>query len=222
MGIFTRFRDIISANMNAMLDKAEDPEKMIKLMIREMEDTLVEIKASCAGVMAGGKKVRRQLEKVESQETYWDDRARLAVEKGRDDLARQALTEKRRYSHRKARLEEELNEHQQMIEQYQDDILQLEEKLKIARDKQRMLVQRHIHAQHKKQAQLEIRRANSTEAILKFDELEGRIERMESEADLINFASRASLESELDKLTDDDEIEQELRALKQKQAASKI
>lgn len=222
MGIFTRFRDIISANMNAMLDKAEDPEKMIKLMIREMEDTLVEIKASCAGVMAGGKKVRRQLEKVESQETYWDDRARLAVEKGRDDLARQALTEKRRYSHRKARLEEELNEHQQMIEQYQDDILQLEEKLKIARDKQRMLVQRHIHAQHKKQAQLEIRRANSTEAILKFDELEGRIERMESEADLINFASRASLESELDKLTDDDEIEQELRALKQKQAGSKI
>jgi phage shock protein A len=222
MGIFTRFRDIISANMNAMLDRAEDPEKMIKLMIREMEDTLVEIKASCAGVMAGGKKVRRHLGKVESQETYWDDRARLAVEKGRDDLARQALTEKRRYSHRKAQLEEELNEHQQMIEQYQDDILQLEEKLKTARDKQRMLVQRHIHAQHKKQAQLEIRRANSTEAMLKFDDLEGRIERMESEADLINFASRASLESELDKLTDDDEIEQELRALKQKQASSKI
>jgi phage shock protein A len=222
MGIFTRFRDIISANMNAMLDRAEDPEKMIKLMIREMEDTLVEIKASCAGVMASGKKVRRQLERVETQETYWNDRAGLAVEKGRDDLAREALTEKRRYSQRKGRLEEELAEHQQMIEQYQEDILQLEEKLKSARDKQRMLVQRHIHAQHKKQAQMEIRRANSTEAMLKFDELEGRIERMESEADLINFAKPSGLEAELDQLAGDDEIELELQALKQKRSASDI
>jgi phage shock protein A len=222
MGIFTRFRDIISANMNAMLDGAEDPEKMIKLMIREMEDTLVEIKASCAGVMAGAKKVGRQLDQVETQETYWNDRAGLAVEKGRDDLAREALTEKRRYRQRKVRLEEELNEHQQMIEQYQDDILQLEEKLKSARDKQRMLVQRHIHAQHKMQAQMEIRRASSTEAMLKFDELEGRIERMESEADLVNFAMRSGLETELDQLAGDDEIELELQALKQKRSVTKI
>jgi len=80
MGIFTRFRDIVSSNINAMLDKAEDPEKLIKLMIREMEDTLVEIKASCAGVMAERKKIERQLEEVQSREKQWGERAELAGE----------------------------------------------------------------------------------------------------------------------------------------------
>ena len=91
MGIFTRFRDIISSNINAMLDKAEDPEKLIKLMIREMEDTLVEIKTACAGVMAGGKKIQRQLEGLKTRARYWEEKAELAVNKGRDDLAREAL-----------------------------------------------------------------------------------------------------------------------------------
>ena len=88
MGIFTRFRDIVSSNINAMLDRAEDPEKMIKLMIREMEDTLVEIKAACAGAMAEKKKVVRRLEEVRERANLWEERARLAVAKGRDDLAR--------------------------------------------------------------------------------------------------------------------------------------
>ena len=91
MGIFTRFRDIVSSNINAMLDKAEDPEKLVRLMIREMEDTLVEIKASCAGVMAGAKKVERQLDEVRARIRYWEEKAPLAVSKGRDDLARQPL-----------------------------------------------------------------------------------------------------------------------------------
>ena len=96
MGIFTRFRDIVSSNINAMLDKAEDPEKLIKLMIREMEDTLVEIKTACAGVMASGKKIQRQLDGHRSRQSYWGGKAELAVEKGRDDLAREALMEKYR------------------------------------------------------------------------------------------------------------------------------
>ena len=90
MGIFTRFRDIIHSNLNAMLDKAEDPEKLIKLMIREMEDTLVEIKASCAGVMAESKKIHRQLDEAESRAKYWGEKAELAVNRDRDDLARRA------------------------------------------------------------------------------------------------------------------------------------
>jgi phage shock protein A len=206
MGIFTRFRDIISSNISAMLDKAEDPEKLIKLMIREMEDTLVEIKAACAGAMASSKKVQRQLEALE--------KAEMAVKKGRDDLAREALVEKRRFIRRKEGLENELAEHETLIEQYQDDIRQLEEKLKSARDKQRMLLQRHIHAARKRQAQEEIRRIDSSEALMKFDELENRIERMEAEADLVNYAKKSSLEEELDRLSVDEEIEKELQALK--------
>jgi phage shock protein A len=214
MGIFTRFRDIISSNINAILDKAEDPEKLIKLMIREMEDTLVEIKAACAGAMASSKKVQRQLDSLHDHIQFWDEKAALAVKKGRDNLAREALVEKRRYTHRLDGLENELTEHNLLIEQYQDDIRQLEDKLKSARDKQRMLVQRHIHANQKRQAQEEIRRVDSSEAMMKFDELENRIERMESEADLVNFGKKTALEAEFDTLGVDEEIEKELQALK--------
>jgi len=214
MGVFTRFRDIISSNINAMLDKAEDPEKLIKLMIREMEDTLVEIKASCAGVMAGDKKVQRRLEEVQSREKYWDEKATLAVHKGRDDLAREALVEKRRFSDMIDTLDYELKEYNNLIEQYQDDIRQLEDKLVAAREKQRILVQRHIRAKGKKRAQEEIRRMDNSEAIFKFEQFENRIERMEAEADLVNFGRKPTLEEVLDNLSVDDEIEKELQTLK--------
>jgi phage shock protein A len=221
MGIFTRFRDIISSNINAILDKAEDPEKLIKLMIREMEDTLVEIKAACAGAMASSKKVQRQLDTLHERIRYWEEKARIAVNKGRDNLAREALVEKRRYAHRMEGLENELSEHNLLIEQYQDNIRQLEDKLKSARDKQRLLVQRHIHANRKKQAQEEIRRVDSSEAMLKFDELENRIERMEAEADLVNFGKKTALEAEFETLGVDEEIEKELQALKKPSSLSK-
>ena len=221
MGIFTRFRDIISSNINAMLDKAEDPEKLIRLMIREMEDTLVEIKSACAGVMAGGKKIKRQLNDLETRTQYWEEKAELAVNKGRDDLAREALVEKRKFYRRMETLESDLAEHDLLIEQYQDDIRQLEEKLKSARDKQRMLVQRHIHARKKMQAQEELRRIDSSETVMKFDEIENRIERMEAEADLVNYGRKTSLEEELERLSVDEEIENELRALKTPSAGKK-
>jgi phage shock protein A len=214
MGIFTRFRDIISSNLNAMLDRAEDPEKMIRLMIREIEDTLVEIKTACAGVMAGSKKIQRQLEGLVERAEYWEEKAELAVSKGRDDLAREALVEKRKYTRRTDSLENELAEHEDLIRQYQDDIRQLEEKLKSARDKQRMLLQRHIHAQSKIRAQNGLRRIDSSETVLKFGEIENRIERMEAEADLVNYGRKTSLEEELEKLTVDEEIENELQAMK--------
>jgi phage shock protein A len=214
MGIFTRFRDIVSSNINAMLDKAEDPEKLIRLMIREMEDTLVEIKAACAGSMAGAKKVERQLTSAQARSKYWEEKAALAVRKNRDDLAREALVEKRRFQQQADILRNELSEHNLLVDQYQDDIRQLEDKLKAAKEKQRILVQRHIHADRKRRAQEEIRRIDSSDAVLKFEDLENRIERMEAEADLVNFDSQPSLSEELERLAYDEEIEEELEALK--------
>ena len=214
MGIFTRFRDIVGSNINAMLDQAEDPEKLIRMMIQEMEDTLIELKSACAGVMADSKRVVHQQAASARRIEYWDDNAKLAVSKGREDLAREALVEKRRHAHRMDGLENEFTEHNLLIEQYQDHIRQLEDKLKSARDKQRLLVQRHIHANRKRQAQEEIRRVDSSEAMLKFDELENRIERMEAEADLVNFGKKTALEAEFDTLGADEEIEKELQALK--------
>jgi phage shock protein A len=214
MGIFTRFRDIVSANINAMLDRAEDPEKLIKLMIREMEDTLVELKAACAGAMAETRKTARRLEDMAARVDYWEEKAALAVRKNRDDLAREALVEKRRYRRHQEALQHEVEELKSLVTHYQDDIRQLEEKLKSARDKQRVLVQRHLHARRKKEAMEEIRRADSSEVVAKFEELESRIDRMESEADLVNYGRKNALEEALDNLSADDEIEAELQALK--------
>jgi phage shock protein A len=197
-----------------MLDKAEDPEKLIRLMIQEMEDTLVEIKASCAGVMATKKKAQRELEEAHTRAQQWGEKAQLAVNKGREDLAREALLEKRRYRERAGALEKELSHCDALIEQYQADMTQLEDKLGGAREKQRILVQRHIHAQRKKRAQQGMRRLDNSDAILRFEQFENRIERLEAEADLVNFGRKPPLEEEFTRLEGDDEIEKELQTLK--------
>jgi phage shock protein A len=214
MGIFTRVSDIIHSNINAMLDKAEDPEKLIRLMIQEMEDTLVEIKASCAGAMATKKKVQRELDEALMRADQWGNKAQLAVNKGRDDLAREALVEKRRYRERAGVLEREASECDALVEQYQDDIVQLEDKLKLAQEKRRLLVQRHIRAQRSKRVQVGIRRIDSTDTLIRFEQFENRIERLEAEADLVNLSRKPALEEELARLEGDEEIEQELQALR--------
>jgi phage shock protein A len=221
MGIFTRFKDIVASNMSAMLDKAEDPEKLIKLMIREMEDTLIEIKSSCANAIANQKKVERLLDDILEKENFWAKKAELAVAKGKDALARQALQEKRRYTQKTEAIEIELTELSIIIEQYRNDILELETKLKSAREKQRLLVQRHIRASGKKRARQEIRRADSTEMMQKFEELENHIERMEAEADLVNYGKPSTLEEEFNALESDDDIEAELNKLKSSQSSTK-
>jgi phage shock protein A len=214
MGIFSRVRDIISSNINAMLDRAEDPEKLVRLMIQEMEDTLVEVKASCAGAMANKKKVERELRGTERRAREWDQRARLAVDKGREDLAREALVEKRRWQARRDALYNEAPECDTVIEQYQDDIRQLEDKLNTAREKQRMLIQRHIRASKKRRAQQDIRRLDTTDAWMRFEQFENRIERMEAEGELVNYGRKPNLDDAFAHLEFDEEIEKELAELR--------
>lgn len=217
MGIFTRFRDIISSNINSMLDKAEDPEKMIKLMIHEMEDTLIELKSSCAGVIAGRKKIERKLDEVSEKVDLWAKRASLAVNKGRDNLAREALVEKRRLQQIVETLENELHEYKGLVDQYHEDIGELENKLSSAKEKKRLLVQRHKRATGKKRAQEEIRRSDSGDTMMRFDKLESRIEQMEAEAELVNTAQKPTVEEEFDTLAADDDIEKELAKIKAEQ-----
>jgi len=216
MGIFTRVRDIISSNLNSMLDKAEDPEKLVRLMIREMEDTLVEIKASCAQAIAGKKRVGRLLDEHAARGKDWGDKAQLAVDKGREDLAREALLAKRNYSQRCESLDAELGQFDGIIEKYQEDIVLLEDKLATAREKQRVLVQRHVHAQGKRRAEENIRRVDTSEAMMRFEKFEGRIDRMEADADLVNYGRKpAALREQFEELEQDEELEQELAALKE-------
>lgn len=228
MGIFTRFRDIISSNINAMLDKAEDPEKLLRLMIQEMEETLVELKAACAAAMAAALKVRRDWEHNSARAESWHEKAGIAVAKGRENLAREALLEKRALDAKAQRLAEELHENEGIIEGYKADIETLEEKLNAAREKQRLLVQRHRRAQGKKRAQGDLRRAQANAAMLRFDEFEQRIDRLEAEADLAgpwppSEADKAgrqtfTLEEKFAMLEVDEDIEQELEALRRQTA----
>jgi phage shock protein A len=216
MSIFTRVRDIVSSNINAMLEKAEDPEKLVKMMIREMEDTLVEIKASCAGAMANTKKIQRDLELVEGRADEWANRAQLAVDKGRDDLAREALIEKKRYLERAEGLRQEAEHCGELVKQYQGDIVQLEEKLAAARDKQRGLAQQHRRAVGKKRTQQHIRTLDTSDAMERIDRFENKIDRIDAEADLENFGRKPNLEDEFAQLEGGKEIDAELEALKAK------
>lgn len=216
MGIFSRFKDIVSSNISAMLDKAEDPEKLVRLMIREMEETLVELKAGCAASMAEARRVRRELDGVLDQVDRWDRRAELAVTSGREDLAREALLERRRENERADALRRELDEIDALVARTQGDMDVLDEKLAAAREKQRMLVQRHVHARVRRQAREDVRRAASLEVMHRFEELERRVEHMEAEADAVRMpsGSRNGLDAAFADMETREELERELAALR--------
>lgn len=216
MGIFTRVRDIVNSNINAALDKAEDPEKLVKQMIREMEDTLVEIKAACAGVMAGRRKAEREHDRALHQVKRWASRAELAIDRGREDLARQAIRTKRMYQEEVDAVQGDAEKLVGLVAEYKDDIVQIEDKLGTARERQRILVQRHIHAVHKQRAQREIRRFDSSGVIIRFEEFAQRVDRAEVDAELVNYGRPKTLEDEFAKIERDESIEDELNVLKQK------
>lgn len=218
MGIFSRARDIVSSNINAMLDRAENPEKLIQLMIQEMEDTLVEIKASCASAMAADKKARVALDMCREKADQWAQRAEMAVSKGRENMAREALAEKRSMLEQAEMVEREANKTREIVDGYQVEIRLLEEKLAVARDKRRLLVQRHTAASDKIKARQEVRRFETADAMMRFDKLESRIDRMEAEAELVDYGLKPTLEEEFGRLVQDEEIERELAELKAKAA----
>lgn len=220
MGVFSRFKDIVSSNLNSLLDKAEDPRKLIRLMIQEMEETLVELKAGCAKSMADRKTLDRELAEAGALAATWEQRAGLAVDKGRDDLAREALAERRRFLDRADTLHAEAAHLDALVAQAREDIGRLEEKLAAARDKQRLLVTRHARASARLRAGEKARPVDSGEAMLRFDQFERRIERLEAEAELSAPRTGSTLEREFAALAGDEALERELAALKQHKAGT--
>lgn len=222
MGVFSRFRDIINSNLNAMLEKAENPEKLIKLMIQEMEDTLVEMKASCAAAMASRARLNTGLVQLKAQILEWDKRARLAVERGRDDLAREAIVQKRELEKGLALRQEDVGEIDALVERHQGEIVQLDEKLASARAKYKVLLQREKLAQERKTSQTRIRKAETTDAFTRFEHVEKRVDRIEAEAELVNVKRNDNLEDEFKRLEKDDGVEAELELLKKDSAAQTV
>jgi phage shock protein A len=220
MGVFNRFKDIVSSNISALLDGAEDPRKLIRLMVREMEETLVELKANCAGIMAERKALERERETVAEAGAKWHARAELAVAKGREDLAREALLEKTALLRRQDALDAEAAHLEALVDQAREDIARLEDKLASAREKQRLLEQRHARARSRTRAGQTLTRADSSDAMRRFDSFESRIERLESEAELAAPGRGANLEQEFALLEKDDIIEAELAELKGRSKAA--
>lgn len=214
MGIFSRFKDIVSSNISSMLDSAEDPEKLIRLMLREMEETLVELKANCASTMAEGTRTRKALDEVHADIAQWERRAELALQAGREDMAREALDEKLQCAERARLLSTELQGFDELIHTGRDDIRLLEERISNTRDRQRLLVDRHTHARTSRQAREQARAVDNLDSMRRFDDLEQRINRMQNEADLAYTPQNT--QSNFHSMERDAAIADELSALREK------
>lgn len=221
MGIFSRFSDIVNANINAVLEKAEDPEKIIRLMIQEMEDTLVEIRSAAAKCIADRKELGRHIGHLEQERDEWSRRAELAVRRDREDLARAALAEKQAIEDQLQKMNSELEVLDTQLNKFNADITQLQGKLNDAKTRQRSIVIRHKTASSQLSARKHIHSDRLDEMLFRFENAERRIDRMESEAEAVGMGHGKSLADEIAGLEGDDRVEAELADLKQKVAQAK-
>jgi phage shock protein A len=216
MGVFSRFGDIVNANINAVLEKAEDPEKIIRLMIQEMEDTLVEIRSAAAKCIADRKELRRHAEYLEREKSEWERRAELALRREREDLARAALTEKQAIDDQIGKLTLEAEVLDSQLDKFTADISQLQGKLNDAKLRQRSIVIRHQTAQSQLSARRHIHSDRIDEMLFRFESAERRIDKVESEAEAVAMGRNRTLASEIADLETDDRVEAELNRLKSK------
>ena len=218
MGIFSRLTDIINSNINSILDKAEDPEKIIRMVIQEMEDTLVEVRSSAAKAIADQKDVERRLKKLGQVQADWEKKAELAISKGRDDLAKGALIEKSKVADMAAHLVEELEQLQEALGRNEEDVIKLEAKLREARAKKATLQARHKTASAKVRVKKNLYDNRIQDAFDRFDKIDQRLDRVEAEAEAMDLGKGQTLAEEIAGLEANEEIEQELAALKAKNA----
>ena len=221
MGVFSRLSDIINANINTVLEKAEDPEKIIRLMIQEMEDTLVEVRTSAAKCIAERKQRQRTLNRLEKEAADWQRKAELALDKDRDDLARAALHEKAIVQKRHDAAAEELTLLEEHLEQFNDNISRLQQKLQDAKNRQRTLVMRHKHATTKLKASEQFHSDKLDDVLFRFESAERRIEDIEARGEAMEIGRpQKSAAAEIDDLERNDEVNAELEALKQRRSDS--
>ena len=215
MGIFSRFTDIVNSNINSILDKAENPEKIIRLMIQEMEDTLVEVRSAAARSIADRKESQRTLTTLEREAKEWHLKAELAVDKGREDLAKAALVEKSQALSAADALRAELTELDRGLDKLSDDIARLEAKLADARSRQQALIARHETASRRLEVRKKIHDYRIDDALVRFDHYGRRMDDIEGRVEAYDLGARNDLRQEFSDLEASDAVEEELRNIKQ-------
>lgn len=217
MGIFSRFTDIVNSNINSLLDKAEDPEKMVRLIIQEMEDTLVEVRSNSAKAIAVKKDIQRQIDKSTIELNDWQEKAELALSKDREDLARKALSAKHRVVERNDALTKELMQIDEQISKLQEEVVMLQDKLVDAKQRQKSIILRKQTVSNRLQVQKKLDDYRASDASDKFDRYERKIDDLEAQVESYTSTER-TLADEFAELESDDAISTELEALKNKVA----
>lgn len=221
MGIFSRTRDIIAANVTDLLDKAEDPAKMIRMIIMEMEETLIEVRASAARTIADQKEMRRHIAKLDKLQESWTEKAELALSKGREDLAKAALVEKNKATDMAERLKEEIGVLDDALQASEADITKLQNKLREARARQTSIVARLESAHNRFKLREMTNGPKIDEAFARFETLERRVDFAEGRADAAGMgAAPRTLEEEIADLRSSEKVDAELEALKARMGKS--
>ena len=219
MGIFTRFSDIVNSNINAILDKAEDPEKIVRLMIQEMEDTLVEVRSAAARSIADKKDLNRKLTFLEREENEWDAKAELALRKGREDLAKAALVEKSRATSAVEFIRADYAAIDEGLSKLNQDISKLETKLQDAKARQKSLLARHKTANSRLAARKKIHDYKIDDAMIRFEQYTRRIDDVEGRIEAYDLGLPKDLNHEFAGLQAEESIAQDLADLKKRVSA---
>jgi phage shock protein A len=213
MGIFSRFTDIVNSNINSILDKAEDPEKMVRLIIQEMEDTLVEVRSASAKTLASQKEISSQIGKVQNEAKDWKAKAELAISKDREDLARAALQEKKKCDEHANALSSELKVVDEQITKLQSEVGQLQDKLADAKTRQKAIILRQKTVSSRLEVKKTLDSGKVDAAMGRFEQYERKIDDLESQVDAYDLGKK-TLADEFAELESDEEIDDELAALK--------
>ncbi len=217
MGIFSRFTDIVNSNINAILDKAEDPEKIVRLMIQEMEDTLVEVRSSAARAIADKKEIARKLEALEREAQDWQDKAELALDKDREDLAKAALAEKALVTRTAEGVRAQRDAIDESLDQLSSDIAALESKLADAKSRQEAILVRHQAASKRLEVRKRLHDYRVDDALVRFERFERRIDGLEGHVESYDLGKK-DLAQEFAELESAEAVHEELQALKSKRA----